>query len=153
MAAPLGHDAPHPVELASRRLLRDAVMRLEQRAEHARALAELFRAELLTGNPRPEVVALASTQLEELNHATTFEPRTNSTRRGEKHHSAKLTDAQVAEIRATYRRGRHGEARDFALRYGVSRQLIHMIVVRGHRADSLPAAASDHTPSPKGRTA
>lgn len=43
-------------------------------------------------------------------------------------HLNKLTDAQKAEIRSTFRRGGSGEARRFAAQFGVSYQTIHRIV-------------------------
>lgn len=132
---------------ADRKLLRGAIERLDHRATYAASVADMLRAEvreLEKGKaPHPELIELARAQMYEMNYAGRIERTVKlSARRGEVHHSAKLTDAQVAEIRATYQRGRYGEAKKFALRYGVSRQLIHMIVSGGHRASSpvQPAA-------------
>jgi hypothetical protein len=51
---------------------------------------------------------------------------------------AKLTDAQVEEIRASYWRApnnaRLGNGPELAARYGVSRQTIHLIVTGQRRA-------------------
>lgn len=49
-------------------------------------------------------------------------------RMGESHHRAKLSDAQVAEIRAAHRPGRHGHGyRVLARRFGVGESTIRDI--------------------------
>lgn len=50
--------------------------------------------------------------------------------RGETHTQAKLTDAQISEIRKCWRRG---ETTNLARQYKVSQTLIRMIVQRRHR--------------------
>jgi len=51
---------------------------------------------------------------------------------GERNHNAKLTDAQVAEIRQRYS-GTRGEQTALAREYGVTQALVHMIVKGSHR--------------------
>lgn len=52
-------------------------------------------------------------------------------------HLNKLTEAEKSEIRATYRRGVHGEWRLFSDRFAVSMQTIHRVVY-GYRSERRP---------------
>jgi hypothetical protein len=52
--------------------------------------------------------------------------------RGERNHNAKLTDAEVRAIRARYT-GLRGEQSALAREYGVTPQLVQMVVRGGHR--------------------
>lgn len=59
-------------------------------------------------------------------------PRIGGSLPGERNHQAKLTDKQVAEIRARYT-GRRGEQTELAREYGVTQANISLIVRRGSR--------------------
>ena len=60
--------------------------------------------------------------------------------RGSRHSMAKLNDAQVAEIRASYcRKGRFSNCGELAEKYGVSRSAIQRIVKGESWAGFLPA--------------
>jgi len=52
--------------------------------------------------------------------------------RGERNHQAKLSDAEVVAIRGRYT-GRRGEQTSLATEYGVTPQLVHLIVKGEHR--------------------
>jgi len=60
--------------------------------------------------------------------------------RGERHHSAKLTDAQVCAIRDTYATNLNVTAADLARTYGVSKNHISVILKRRGRRDAGGAA-------------